>query len=165
MHSNHSSTLTMISKPAEAISDTQQATINEAIHILDSRLRKQNAFNKPKDVKDFCQLHIAQEKDETFCCLFLDSQHRLIAFEQLFTGTIDNASIYPRVVVRRALELNAATMIFTHNHPSGNSEPSQSDIHITKRLKDALNLIDVRVLDHIITGVSEVTSMAEKGLI
>ncbi len=124
----------------------QKATIREAIGILESRLRKTKAFSSPSDVKQFCQLHIADEKDEHFCCMFLDSQHRLIAFERLFRGTVDGASVYPRVVVRRALELNAAAVIFTHNHPSGLPEPSNADIKITQRLKDALALVDVRVL-------------------
>jgi len=97
--------------------DAQQATIREAIGILETRIRNTKAFTKPADVKQFCQLQIAQEKDEHFCCMFMDSQHRLIAFERLFRGTIDAASVYPRVVVRRALELNAAAVIFTHYVP------------------------------------------------
>jgi len=104
--------------PTPVIPESQQATIREAIGILESRLRTTKAFTSPSDVKHFCQLHIAVEKDEHFCCMFLDSQHRLIAFERLFRGTVDGASVYPRVVVRRALELNAAATIFTHNHPS-----------------------------------------------
>ena len=159
MFSPHSSSST------SGFADSQQATIREAIGILESRLKTTKAFNKPSDVKQFCQLQIAQEKDEHFCCMFLDSQHRLIAFERLFRGTIDAASVYPRVVVRRALELNAAAVIFTHNHPSGVPEPSTADINITKRLKDALSLIDVRVLDHIIAGSSGTSSMAESGLL
>ncbi|MDA7855867.1 DNA repair protein RadC [Pseudomonadales bacterium] len=143
----------------------EELTIQEAIKILDSRLKTHEVITNVSDVKRFCRLHIAQERDEHFCSLFLDSQHRMIAFERLFSGTIDSASIYPRVVVRRALELNAAAIIFTHNHPSGVTEPSQSDIAITKRLTDALSLIDVRVLDHMIAGMSGITSMAEKGLI
>ena len=145
--------------------DAQQATIREAIGILETRIRNTKAFTSPSDVKQFCQLQIAQEKDEYFCSMFLDSQHRLIAFERLFRGTIDGASVYPRVVVRRALELNAAAVIFTHNHPSGVPEPSTADINITKRLKDALGLIDVRVLDHIIAGTDGTSSMAESGLL
>ena len=97
--------------PISGFADTQQATIREAIGILESRLRTTKAFTSPSDVKQFCQLHIAGEKDEYFCCMFLDSQHRLIAFEKLFRGTVDGASVYPRVVVRRALELNAAALI------------------------------------------------------
>jgi len=144
---------------------SQQATIQEAIGILETRLRTTKAFTSPGEVKQFCQLHIANEKDEHFCCLFLDNQHHLIAFERLFRGTVDGASVHPRVVVRRALELNAAAMILAHNHPSGLSEASTADIKITKRLKEALGLVDVRILDHIIVGVGETSSMAEAGLI
>lgn len=152
------------STPPDTFTTQQQATIQEAIGILESRLRTTKAFTNTSDVKQFCQLHIAHERDEHFCCMFMDTQHRLIAFERLFSGTVDGASVYPRVVVRRALELNAAALIFTHNHPSGEPKPSTSDISITKRLKDALHLIDVRVLDHIITGAAETVSLAETGL-
>jgi len=151
--------------PKLEISDSEQSTIREAIGILESRLRTTKAFTSPSDVKQFCQLHIAQEKDEQFCCMFLDSQHRLIAFERLFRGTVDGASVYPRVVVRHALELNAAALILTHNHPSGLPEPSNADIKITQRLKEALGLIDVRVLDHVIVGLDGTSSMAETGLL
>jgi DNA repair protein RadC len=147
------------------VANAQQATIREAIGILETRIRNTTAFTTPSDVKQFCQLQIAQEKDEHFCCMFMDSQHRLIAFERLFRGTVDSASVYPRVVVRRALELNAAALILTHNHPSGLPEPSTADIKITQRLKDALGLIDVRVLDHIIVGTDGTNSMAEAGLL
>ena len=151
--------------PCAEFTSNQQATIQEAIGILESRLRTTKAFTSPSDVKQFCQLQIAQEKDEHFCCMFMDSQHRLIAFERLFRGTIDCVSAYPRVVVKRALELNAAALILTHNHPSGLPEPSTADIKITQRLKEALGLIDVRVLDHIIAGTSGTSSMAEAGLL
>ncbi len=147
------------------MAESHHATIREAIGILESRLRTSKAFTSPADVKMFCQLHIALEVDEYFCCLYLDSQHRLIAFERLFRGTVDGASVYPRVVVRRALELNAAALILTHNHPSGLPEPSTADIKITKRLKEALALVDVRVLDHVIVGTDGTCSMTESGLI
>ena len=101
--------------PSPVIPESQQATVKEAIGILESRLRTTKAFTSPSDVKQFCQLHIAQEKDEYFCCMFLDSQHRLIAFEKLFRGTVDGASVYPRVVVRRSLELNAAALILAQS--------------------------------------------------
>lgn len=139
--------------------------IQEAIAILDSQLKMTEVFNDPAAVKHFCQLNISMEKDEHFCCLFLDSQHGLIAFEKLFRGTIDGANVHPRVIARRALELNAAAVIFTHNHPSGVTEPSQSDIRITNRLSEALGFFDIRVLDHIVTGTTGTTSMAERGLI
>ena len=154
------------SSPATlGIAESQQATIKEAIGILETRLRTTKGFSSPADVKQFCQLHIAKELDEYFCCMFLDSQHRLIAFERLFRGTVDGASVYPRVVVRRSLELNAAALIFTHNHPSGLPEPSSADTRITQRLKDALALVDVRVLDHVIVGTDGTSSMAEAGLL
>ncbi|MBK6511260.1 MAG: DNA repair protein RadC [Haliea sp.] len=151
--------------PCADFNANQKATIHEAIGILESRLRTTKAFTSPSEVKQFCQLHISKELDEHFCCLFLDSQHRLIAFERLFRGTIDGAAVYPRVVVRRALELNAAATIFTHNHPSGLPEPSSADKKITNRLKDALALVDVRVLDHVIVGTDGTHSMAEAGLL
>jgi len=142
----------------------QQLTIREALGILESKLRATEAFTHAATVKDYCQLKIAGAKDENFCCLFLDNQHRLIAFDNLFRGSIAGAAVYPRVVVRRSLELNAAALIFTHNHPSGVCEPSQADIAITKRLKTALELIDVRVLDHVVVSTEGCTSLAEMGL-
>ena len=151
--------------PKYEFTSQQVATIQEAVGILESRLRSTATFTSPTEVKQFCRLKIGHKKDEHFCCLFLDSQHRLIAFERLFRGTIDGAAVYPRVVVRRALEHNAAATIFTHNHPSGVSAPSSADIKITKRLKEALSLVDVRVLDHIVAGSADATSMAESGLL
>ena len=148
----------------EGLTQTEQSTIREAIDILQNRLQQTETMTSSKEVKAFCQLKLGIQKDEHFSCLFLNSQHHLIAFETLFKGTIDSASVYSRVVVRRTLELNAAAIIFSHNHPSGNVTPSSSDIAVTKRLADALKLIDVRVLDHIVVGQSGSTSMAESGL-
>ena len=102
---------------------------------------------------------------EVFGCLFLDNRHRVIGFEELFYGTIDCASVHPREVVKRVLHHNAAAVIFSHNHPSGVAEPSQSDQRITDRLKAALDLVDVRVLDHIVIGDGETVSMAERGMV
>ena len=102
---------------------------------------------------------------EVFACLFLDNQHRLICYEEMFFGTIDGASVHPREVVKRTLFHNAAAIIFAHNHPSGVSEPSQADRRIAERLKAALSLVDVRVLDHMVIGDAEVTSFAERGLL
>lgn len=141
----------------------EQAVIQEAIGILETRIRKSEALTKSENTKRYCQLLLANELDEHFGCLFLDNQHRLIQFEKMFRGTIDGANVHPRVVVRTALELNAAALIFTHNHPSGIPEPSQADISITRRLKNALALIDIRVLDHIIVGTEGFTSLAERG--
>lgn len=141
----------------------EQAVIQEAIGILEARIRKSESLTQSEDTKRYCQLLLANEIDEYFGCLFLDNQHRLIEFEKLFRGTIDGASVHPRVVVRTALELNAAALIFTHNHPSGMHEPSQADISITRKLKNALSTIDIRVLDHIIVGTEGCTSLAERG--
>jgi DNA repair protein RadC len=143
----------------------EELTIQEAIGLVESRLRSTEVLSNPKAAKDLCQLHLAQERDEHFCCLFLDSQHRLIAFERMFRGTVDGAAVYPRVVVRRALELNAAVLVLAHNHPSGVPEASAADRRVTERLKSALGLIDVRILDHIIVGTDGTYSMAEAGLI
>jgi len=110
-------------------------------------------------------LKLGNRDFETFCCLFLDSRHRLIEFVELFRGTIDGASVHPREVVREALQRNAAAVIFCHPHPSGIAEPSQADELITRRLRDALQLVEIRVLDHLIVAGGEVLSMAEKGLL
>ena len=116
------------------------------------------------DVKNFLKQALAYEEREHFAVMFLDNKHALIKFEILFSGTIDSASVHPREVVKRALELNAAAVVLSHNHPSGNTEPSKADQNITQKLKDALDTVDVRILDHIIVG-RDCTSFAERGLI
>jgi len=158
-------TLTYQSAPSTGLSDKQQATIREALCILETHIRTSDAMTNSEKVRQFCLLQSANERDEHFSCLFLDNQHRLIAFERLFSGTIDGAAVYPRVVLRRALELNAAALILTHNHPSGIPEPSQSDISITRRVREAMALVDIRVLDHVVAGAEGTVSMAERGLI
>jgi DNA repair protein RadC len=147
------------------LTKSQQATLRRALRLLERQLTASKVFSSPTAVKQYCQLQIGLERDEHFCCLFLNTRHQLISFEKLFRGTVDGASVYPRVVVRRALELNACAVIFTHNHPSGIAEPSRDDATITRRLKDSLALIDVRVLDHIVVGLAETASMAEQGLL
>lgn len=141
----------------------QESIIRKAIGILGERIRSTPAFENPTSTKDYCRLQLATKKDEAFGCMFLDSKHRLIAFEVLFRGTVDGSKVYPRVVVRRALELNAAAVVFTHNHPSGNPTPSRDDITVTKQLKDVLSIVDVRTLDHIIVGTEGTVSLAELG--
>jgi len=165
MNTNNHSTPTHYASANEGFSEAQQCAIREAIDILQSRFQGNEVLTSSQSVKTFCQLRLGTEPDEHFCCLFLDTQHRLIAFETLFNGTIDSASIYPRVVVRRTLELNAAAIIFAHNHPSGCITTSAADVAITKRLIEALELIDVRVLDHIIVSAAGTTSMREQGII
>ena len=128
-------------------------------------LRSGPVLENPKAVRQYLCVHYASHEREVFCCLFLDNRHRLIALEEMFQGTIDGASVHPREVVKRALQVNAAAVILAHNHPSGVAEPSQADELITARLRDALALVDIRVLDHLIVGGSSATSLAERGLL
>ena len=132
--------------------------------LLDDMAGKEVMAN-PANAARFVQLALAQEKNEHFTALFLNTQHQLIRFETLFTGTVDGASVYPRVVVQKALEFNAGAVIFAHNHPSGECEPSTADRQITRRLVDALALIDVRVLDHFVVSRTKYVSFAERGLL
>ncbi|WP_425667825.1 RadC family protein (plasmid) [Vibrio tubiashii] len=143
----------------------EKAILKEASSILASKIRTTDALNSPDAVKQLCQYKTAHQQREVFCVLLLDNQHRLIEFGELFHGTIDSASVYPREVVKLALEKNAAAVIFSHNHPSGVAEPSQSDRRITRRLADALALVDIRTLDHIVVSVEGVVSFAERGWI
>ncbi|AGA76120.1 JAB domain-containing protein [Pseudomonas plecoglossicida] len=131
---------------------------------LDEDIERAAALESPAAVRRYLKAMLRHEISEVFGCLFLDTKHRPLAFEILFRGTIDRASVYPREVVRRALLHNAAALIL-HNHPSGNNEPSQDDVHLTLSLKRGLALIDVRVLDHIIIGDGEPLSMVEHGWI
>lgn len=141
-------------------------TIARALKILESRLSYEGtAMGNPATTKKYLICKMSELKSEVFGMLMLDSQHRVIKSQNLFNGTIDGASVYPREVVRAALEANAAAVILYHNHPSGMPEPSMADRQITRRLVDALALIDVRVLDHIIVGGTTTRSFAEDGLI
>lgn len=158
-------TITYPLQARSTLSREQETTIKEAIGLLENKLRRSAALTNSDMVKQYCMLQIAHLLDEHFGCMFLDNQHRLIHYETLFNGTIDGAAIYPRVVVRAALLLNAAAVIFTHNHPSGLPEPSQADIDITRRLKSALGTIDIRVLDHLVVGSEGTVSFAERGLL
>jgi DNA repair protein RadC len=123
------------------------------------------ALESPRATQAFLVAQLRDRPYEVFCCLHLDNRHRLIAFDELFRGTIDGASVHPREVVRQALARNAAAVILAHNHPSGVAEPSQADELITLRLKDALGLVDIRVLDHLIVGDSQCVSLAERGVL
>lgn len=140
-----------------------QSAIELTRRHLGERLTRQTVFTNPEDVKDFVRSHLQNYPHEVFLTLFLDNRHRLIASEELFKGTIDNASVYPREVVKRAIFHNAAAVIFAHNHPSGIAEPSASDEQITSRLQQALSLLDIRVLDHIIIGTEGDASLAALG--
>jgi DNA repair protein RadC len=128
-------------------------------------LRAGPAMNAPAATRQFLTAQLRDRPYEVFCCLHLDNRHRLIHFEEVFRGTIDGASVHPREVVRQALQYNAAALIFAHNHPSGVAEASQADELITRRLRDALALVDIRVLDHLIIGDNSCLSFAERGLL
>ena len=142
-----------------------QATLEIARRHLLETLQRGDVLNSPEQTRLYLLSHLRGFQQEVFLCLFLDTRHAVIASEEMFYGTIDGASVYPREVVKRALQHNAAALIFAHNHPSGVAEPSQADIRITERLKAALALVDVRVLDHMVVGDSQVVSLAERGLL
>jgi len=123
------------------------------------------AIRSPADTEAFLKARMRHLDHELFCCLFLDNRHRVLRFDELFRGTIDGTSVYPREVVKEALAVNAAAVILAHNHPSGIAEPSQADERITRRLKSALELVDIRLLDHLVIGDGRATSLARRGLI
>jgi len=152
-------------RPSDLNADEADSVIALALSVLARKHRRGVALTSPETTRDYLRLEIGERHNELFGVLFLDNRHRVIAKEELFYGTIDGASVHPRVVVARALTLNAAAVTFYHNHPSGVAEPSQADLRITSRLKDALALVDVRVLDHFIVSAEGSTSMAERGLL
>jgi len=142
-----------------------QAVLEMSRRALKEEMQRGDALNSPRAVRDYLQLLLGGRHQEVFLVLFLDTQHRVISSEELFQGTLSQTSVYPREVVKRALAHNAAAVILAHNHPSGVAEPSQSDRMLTDALKQALSLIDVRVLDHFIVAVGQTSSFAEKGLL
>jgi DNA repair protein RadC len=142
-----------------------QAALELGKRHLESSLKSQQILNNPKQTRDFLRAKLRAYQHKVFTCLFLDNRHRVICFEELFTGTIDGASVHPREVVKRALHHNAAAVILAHNHPSGVAEPSHVDQSITRRLQEALSLVDTRALEHIVIGDGETVSFAERGLI
>ena len=142
-----------------------QSVLELARRHLGEQLSREQVFSNPETVRQYVRTHFQGYQREVFLCLFLDTRHRLIATEELFQGTIDGASVYPREVVKRALQHNAGAVIFSHNHPSGIAEPSGADEQITRQLKDALALVDIRVLDHIVVGRGEEVSLAERGVL
>ena len=142
----------------------EDKAIYRAMRLLEGRLRTPGtAVNSPGAVRQYLALHLAEKENEIFTALWLDAQHRVIAADDMFTGTLTQTSVYPREVVKRALQHNAAAVIFAHNHPSGEAEPSQSDRMLTNALKQALSLVDVRMLDHFIVAGAGVLSFAERG--
>ncbi len=151
------------------IGPCKYAEIQAMLTLMKRQLQQQltlgPSISDPAQAKQLLLSHLRDLEHERFCVLWLNKQHQLLRFEPLFFGTIDGASVYPRVVVTRALQMRAAACILAHNHPSGISEPSQADEQITYRLRDALALIDVRVLDHLVVGDGVVTSLAQRGLL
>jgi len=142
-----------------------QAVLEMGRRHLQATLQRGSALESPQAVKNYLATKLRHQHREVFACLFLDNKHRVIEYEELFYGTINAASVYPREVVRKALQYNAAALILTHNHPSGIAEPSLADERITQKLIEALSAIDVRVLDHLVIGDGEAVSFAERGLL
>lgn len=142
-----------------------QAALEMARRFLAERLDGGESLHSAKETRHFLQAKLASYEHEVFGVLFLDNRHRVLGFDELFHGTLTGTQVHPREVVKRALRYNAAAVILAHNHPSGVSEPSQADQQITRRLQETLNHIEVRVLDHIIVGRGETTSLAERGLL
>jgi DNA repair protein RadC len=141
------------------------AVMELARRSLAQELTERAVLTSPQQVKDFLQLKLAHLGHEVFAVLFLNAQHQLVELEEMFRGTLTQTSVYPREVVKRALELQASAVILAHNHPSGVAEPSRADEYLTQTLKAALQLIDVRVLDHLVVGRAGVVSFAERGLL
>ena len=144
---------------------TLKAVLGLAERVAHEDLGDSPVLSSSLEVQRLLQLKLSGLQREVFACLMLDSRHRLLKFEVLFTGTIDSASVYPREIIKRCLELNAAAVILAHNHPSGMAEPSLADIALTERLKPLLTEVGVRLLDHIVVGRGQSVSMAERGLV
>ena len=151
--------------PACLSSTEKSSVIALALKVLSGRFRRGRCLNAPEDVQQFLRLKLSGRRNEVFSVIYLDTRHRLIRMEELFHGTIDGAAIYPRVVVQKALDNNAAAVIFGHNHPSGNCEPSEADRGITLKLGRALALVDIRLVDHLVVTDGGFVSLAERGWI
>ncbi len=149
---------------AATLPASAQQIIREALTLLESQLREPGvAFTSSHAVRDWLRLQLSTLEREEFTVLFLDSQHRLIAHETLFSGTINHTQVHPREVVKTGLKHNAAAVLVAHCHPSGLAEPGQADHQITDRLRQALNLVDIRLLDHLVVGGMDIVSFAERG--
>ena len=144
---------------------SRAAIIEQALQLLAVEVREADAMSSPAVVKDYLRLKLGERPHEVFAVVFLDTQNRVIAIEEMFRGTLSQTSIYPREVVKEALARNAAAVILAHNHPSGSPEPSRADEVLTSTLRQALALVDVRVLDHLIVTRAGVLSFAERGLL
>ncbi len=143
---------------------TADQILDAARQVIDQKIRRGASFTSPNEVKDYLKAKLSGYEREVFAVMLMDSRHCLIEYVELFQGTIDQAAVYPREVVKLALKHNAAALVISHNHPSGSPEPSRADEALTTRLKEALGTVDVRVLDHIIVAGNDTTSFAERGL-
>ncbi|RRW69271.1 DNA repair protein RadC [Pantoea dispersa] len=149
---------------ARELTPADQLTVREALTLLEGQLREPGAsFTSSHAVRDWLRLQLASLEREEFTALFLDNQHRLIAYEPLFTGTINHTQVHPREVVKSGLKHNCAAVIVAHCHPSGLAEPSHADRQVTTRIQQALDLVDIRLLDHLVVGGMEIVSLAERG--
>lgn len=155
------------SEPGTYIMDSKEVTeediLTMAKQLSRKRLARGREITNSADVKEHLRNMLHEHEQEVFAVLLMDTKHRILAFREMFYGTVDSATVHPREVVKQALQHNAAAVIFAHNHPSGNPKPSQADKLLTERLKEALALIDVRVLDHIVVGTEGTTSLVEYG--
>ncbi len=142
-----------------------QASLEMGRRHLAEQLHRGDPLTSSKDAQAYLQMQLRDRSREIFCCIFLDTRHRVLSYEELFSGTIDGATVHPREIVKRALELHAAAVIAAHNHPSGVAEPSRADETLTRKLKEALALLDIRLLDHLIVGDGECVSLSERGLL
>jgi DNA repair protein RadC len=144
---------------------TAEQVLEAARQVIEHKMQRGASFCSPEAVKEYLRIKLAGFEHEVFAVLFLDTRLRLIEYVEMFQGTVDSTEVYPREVVKQALRLNAAAVIVSHNHPAGHPEPSASDRALTQRLKQALALVDVRTLDHIVVAGSTTTSFAERGLL
>ena len=163
------SNITLYTKDSHTNTGFREATLEEIMNgarqALSARIRKGTRLDSPKMTSNFLITRFGTLEHEIFTLIFLDNRHRMIACQDLFRGTIDGATVHPREVVKEALKHNAAAVIFAHNHPSGVAEPSRADELITQRLKEALSLVDIQVLDHIVVAGGDTISFAESGLL
>ena len=139
--------------------------VTQALQLLECQVREADALASPDAVRDYLRLKLAERAHEVFVCVFLDVQNRVIEIDEMFRGTLTQTSVYPREIVKAGLKANAAAVIFAHNHPSGVAQPSQADELLTRNLKDALSLVEIKVLDHFIVAGNQTLSFAERGLL
>ena len=163
MSHNNSVELLVRNERGEIQTATWDEVIGAAREMMSAKVRYRKPMTSPKLVKEFLSIKLGTLEHEVFCLLLLDKRHRLIEYVELFRGTIDGASVHPREIVKLALAKNAASVVLAHPHPSGIAEPSQADELITQRIKEALALVDIKVLDHVIVAAGNVVSLAERG--